>query len=75
MKLRSKRDTQTTRSRLGRREFALYDGVTLIGVIKVAVDGAYVAYNSRGKRVGVFPSLQAASASLPKPVATRGGAT
>lgn len=77
MKRRGSR--RSTKSRRGatkpsRRELALYDGTNFVGVVKVGTAGAYVAYNPRGKRVGVFPSLQAASASLPRPVAMRGGA-
>jgi hypothetical protein len=46
------------------RELSLYDGQELIGTIKVADDGKAVAFDWRGKRLGSFPSLKAASAAF-----------
>ncbi len=69
MKRRSKRDTQTTRSRLGRRELALYDGTHLLGTIKVAADGRSVAYSAGGKKLGSFPTFEAVTAAFPKSAA------
>jgi hypothetical protein len=46
------------------RELSLYDGQDLIGTIKVAVGGKAIAFDPRGKRLGSFPSLKAASAAF-----------
>ncbi|MGO9399738.1 MAG: hypothetical protein ACLP19_18125 [Xanthobacteraceae bacterium] len=46
------------------RELFLYDGQDLIGTIKVADDGTARAFDARGKRLGKFPSLEAASAAF-----------
>ena len=46
------------------RELSLYDGQDLIGTIKVAVGGKVIAFDSRGKRLGSFTSLKAASAAF-----------
>jgi hypothetical protein len=50
------------------RELALYDGQECIGTIKVADDGSARAFDRRGKRLGLFPSLKAASAAFDIPV-------
>jgi hypothetical protein len=50
----------------GRRELSVYDGTNLVGIIKIAPDGKSAALNAFGKRLGVFPSQQAASAALNK---------
>jgi hypothetical protein len=46
------------------RELSLYDGQECLGTIKVAEDGTARAFDARGKRLGSFPSLKAASAAL-----------
>lgn len=46
------------------RELSLYDGQEWLGTIKVADDGTVRAFDPRGKRLGSFPSLKAASAAL-----------
>jgi hypothetical protein len=46
------------------RELSLYDGQECLGIIKVAEDGTARAFDPRGKRLGSFPSLKAASAAL-----------
>jgi hypothetical protein len=46
------------------RELSLYDGQDLVGTIKVAGDGTARAFDPRGKRLGSFPSLKAATASF-----------
>ena len=58
----SRRSTKRapTSSKPCRREFALYDGMNLIGVIKVAADGAAAAYTAPGKKLGSFPAYEAA---------------
>jgi hypothetical protein len=48
------------------RELAIYDGQKCIGVVKVAADGKAVAFDRRNKRVGKFPSFEAARAALDK---------
>lgn len=48
------------------RELAIYDGQECIGTIKVADDGKAVAFDRRSKRVGKFPSFEAARAALDK---------
>lgn len=53
------------------RELSLYDGQHLIGTIKVADDGKSVAFDPSGKRIGSFPSFEAAFAALNR---TAGGA-
>jgi hypothetical protein len=42
------------------RALSLYDGQVHIGTIKIAEDGTAVALNPKGKRLGQFPSLNAA---------------
>jgi hypothetical protein len=46
------------------RQLSIYDGQDLIGTIKVAMDGTARAFDPRGKRLGSFPSLKAATASF-----------
>lgn len=53
------------------RELAVYDGQECLGTIKVADDGTARAFDAHGKRLGSFPSLQAASAALDLRVSTR----
>ena len=65
---RPKAITATARLRR-RRELAIYDGVNLVGIVKVAADGKSTAYDARGKRLGLFPTFQAASAAFDKPSA------
>jgi hypothetical protein len=48
------------------RELSVYDGRVSIGTIKVAEDGTAVAFNPNGKRLGQFPSLNAAYAAFDK---------
>jgi hypothetical protein len=48
------------------RELAIYDGRAFIGVVKVAADGKAVAFDRRNKRVGKFPSFEAARVALDK---------
>jgi len=47
-----------------KRELAIYDGQICLGTIKVADDGKSTVYDPRGKRIGLFPSFDAASAAL-----------
>lgn len=47
-----------------RRELSIYDGQDCIGTIKVADDGKATAFDQRGKRLGSFPSFEAASAAV-----------
>jgi hypothetical protein len=56
-----------------RREAAIYDGLVLLGIVKIADDGESIAYDARGKRLGLFPTLQAASAAFDKPPAHGAG--
>ena len=49
-----------------RRELFVYDGTDLVGVMRIAPDGKSTALNAHGKRLGAFPSQQAASAALNK---------
>jgi hypothetical protein len=46
------------------RELAIYDGQDCLGTIKVAEDGTARVFDPRGKRLGLFPSFEAASAAL-----------
>jgi hypothetical protein len=55
------------------RELCIYDGQECIGTIKVAEDGTARAFDAHGKRLGSFPSLQAASAALEPPASARNG--
>jgi hypothetical protein len=64
---RSKVIARTSPSRSQRREVAIYDGMDLIGTVKIAADGKSVAYDPCGKRLGSFPTFQAASAAFDKP--------
>ena len=48
----------------GQREIAVYDGRECLGRITVAVNGKARAFDSRGKSLGTFQSLEAASAAL-----------
>jgi hypothetical protein len=43
------------------RELSVYDGQEYIGTIKLREDGEAIAFDQRGKRLGSFPSLKAAS--------------
>jgi hypothetical protein len=45
------------------RELAVYDGQECLGTIKVGA-GKAIAFDPRGKRLGSFPSLKAASAAF-----------
>jgi hypothetical protein len=56
----SRRQTNTAKA----RELAVYDGQALVGTVKVAGDGTSVAFDPRGKRIGSFPSFNAASDAL-----------
>jgi hypothetical protein len=47
-----------------KRELAVYDGSECMGTIKVAEDVKAVAFDKRGKRLGRFPSVEAASAAF-----------
>jgi hypothetical protein len=47
-----------------RREVAVYDGQDFLGSVKIADN--VTAYDPDGKRVGVFVSLEAATAGLDK---------
>jgi hypothetical protein len=47
-----------------RREVAIYDGQNLVGTVKIADIGKATAYDANGKRLGVFATLEAASAAL-----------
>lgn len=59
-----------------KRELAVYDGQACMGTIKVADDGTAVAFGARGKRLGTFRSLKAASAAFDqKPLKRRRGGT
>jgi hypothetical protein len=44
----------------------VYDGQDCLGALKEKSDGAIVAYNLKGKRVGSFATLQSASGSFKK---------
>jgi hypothetical protein len=46
------------------RELSVYDGQECIGTIKVAEDGAALAFDQCGKLLGSFPSLKTASAAF-----------
>lgn len=56
-----------------RREVAIYDGLVLLGTVKIDTAGKSTAYDARGKRLGLFPTLQAASAAFDKPPAHGAG--
>ena len=58
-------------SKATRREVSVYDGVNLLGTIKIAADGKSTAYNPRGKPLGSYPTFQAASAAFDNPPAPR----
>jgi hypothetical protein len=45
------------------RILSIYDGQHFIGTVKVR-DGAVVAYDAKGKRLGSFSSVQAAQAAF-----------
>jgi hypothetical protein len=68
---RSKVIARPSPSRSRQREVAVYDGQNLVGTVKVASDGKAVAYDARGKRLGSFPTFQAASAAFEKPSTAR----
>jgi hypothetical protein len=53
-------------TKLCKREVSIYDGVNLLGTIKIAADGKSTAYNAHGKRLGLFSSFHAASAAFNK---------
>jgi len=55
-----RRQTNTAKA----RELAVYDGQALVGTVKVAGDGKSVAFDPRGKRIGSFPSFNAAYDAL-----------
>jgi hypothetical protein len=46
------------------RELALYDGQECIGTIEVADDGEALAFDQRGKPLGSFQSVKAASVAI-----------
>ena len=46
------------------RELAIYDGQELVGIVKVSEDGTMRAFDRDGKRIGSYPSFEAASAAL-----------
>jgi hypothetical protein len=69
---RSKKAARTSTSRSLRREVAVYSGQVHLGIVKIA--GKATAYDSNGKRIGVFASLQAATDALDKPLTVGGGA-
>jgi hypothetical protein len=46
------------------RELSVYDGQACLGRIKINDDGKAVAFDKRGKRLGRFPSVEAASAAF-----------
>ena len=73
MKRRSKRDTQTTRSRLGRRELALYDGTHLLGTIKVAADGRSVASQRRWQEARLVSDVRSGNRRVPQICSVSGG--
>jgi hypothetical protein len=52
------------------REVALYDGQTLVAVIRVGGDGNCIAFDGDDKRLGSYPTFQAATNALN---AARGG--
>jgi hypothetical protein len=52
-----------------RREVAVYNGQDFLGVVKIA--GKATAFDSDGRLVGIFASLEAATAALDKPRAAR----
>jgi hypothetical protein len=56
-----------------KREVFIYDGLDLVGTVRIAADGKLTAYDPRGRRLGLFPTFQAASAAFDKPSA-RGAA-
>jgi hypothetical protein len=68
---RSRRSTKSQRgaTKPCRREVSLYDGVDWIGTIKGSGDGRSVAYSALGKKLGSFPTFEAATAAFPKPAA------
>jgi hypothetical protein len=45
------------------RVLSVYDGQECVGTVKVR-DGAVVAYDARGKRLGSYVSVQAAQAAF-----------
>ena len=66
---RRTRPAKRKRAPTCRREVAVYDGQDLLGIVKIA--GHAIAYNPDGKRVGIFASLEAATAALDKSRARR----
>ncbi len=48
----------------GQREFSIYDGRDCLGRIAVAASGKVRAFDSRGKSLGTFQSLDGASDAL-----------
>ena len=46
------------------RELSVYDGQEFVGTVKVSDDGKARAFDRDGKRIGSFPSFEAASAAL-----------
>jgi hypothetical protein len=57
-----KRPTESAQASL----LTIYDGQTCLGSIRVGVRGDAVAYSVDGKRIGSFPSEQAALAAFNK---------
>lgn len=62
---RRSRRSRTTK-RTPPRNLALYSGTTLLGIIKVAGDGRATAFSADGRRIGIFPSFEAATAAFNK---------
>jgi hypothetical protein len=52
------------------REVALYDGQILVAIIRVSGNGKCIAFDADDKRLGSYPTLQAATNALH---AARGG--
>ena len=46
------------------RELSVYDGQEFIGTVKVSEDGKARAFDRDGKRLGSYPSFEAASVAL-----------
>ena len=53
-----------TKTAAGDREVSLYDGQNFIGTIKESADGTTEAFDLRGKRLGTFELLKAATAAF-----------
>jgi hypothetical protein len=51
------------------RRLSIYDGQNCIGAIEVADDGTARAFDRRGKILGAFPSIKAATAAFKSSVA------